>query len=91
MALLTYIKRYKTLTATFVALLAGSLLYVAGWHTVADILFVAMSLWVLLPMAYEMLKQIEKKQYGLDILAVIAVTASLALHEFFAAVVIVLL
>ncbi len=85
------LKQYKTLTATLLTLPIGGLLYLLGLHTAADVLFAAMSLWVLVPMAYNMFKQLLRGQYGLDILAVIAVSASLALHEFFAAVVIVIM
>ncbi|NCU38197.1 cadmium-translocating P-type ATPase [Candidatus Saccharibacteria bacterium] len=85
------ILRYRKLSIIFLALLVGLGASFFGRYQIADVLFISMSLWVLIPLTIQMIKELFNKQYGLDILAVIAVSASLLLGEYVAAIVIVLM
>lgn len=85
------ILRYRKLSIIFLALLVGLGASFFGRYQIADVLFISMSLWVLIPLAIHMIKELFDKQYGLDILAVIAVSVSLLLGEYTAAIVIVLM
>jgi heavy metal translocating P-type ATPase len=91
MKIFRIIKKYKLLSAIFIILVVGILLYLTGQEYFANVLFVIVSLWVLVPMSFSMIKDALAKKYGLDILAVIAVATSLALGELVASVVIVLM
>ena len=83
--------RYKTFSAVVAIATLGIILLLAGPKTAANIIFGVTSVFVLLPIVVDMVRSILKKEYGLDILAVTAITASLALGEFLAAIVIVLM
>jgi len=83
------ILRYKTFAAVIGVLCIGLLCHIAKQPLVSNWLFGITSILVLLPIAADMVKSILKKEYGLDLLAVTAITASLALGEFLAAIVIV--
>jgi len=86
-----FILRYKTLAAVVVVLVIGIGLYIAGNRAIGNWLFAITSIIVLIPIVLDMAKSIAKKEYGLDLLAVTAVSASLALGEFLTAIVIVLM
>lgn len=81
--------RYKTFFAVIIVLIAGIIFYIASQPTISKWLFAITSVGVLIPIVIDMMKSIAKKEYGLDLLAVTAITASLALGEFLAAIVIV--
>jgi len=81
-----FIKRYKTLSAVVVILALGLILYAVKLRTIADIAFTCMGIYVVVPMAKEMLASIKEKEYGLDLLALTAIVASLLMGEFLAAI-----
>lgn len=83
------ILRYKTFCAVIVILIFGLILYALGQKIFANWLYALTSLYVLAPIVIDMGKSIAKKEYGLDLLAVTAVVAALALGEFLAAIVII--
>ena len=86
-----FIKRYKTLSAVVVILVIGLILYAIKLRIIADIAFTVMGIYVVVPMAKEMLASIKEKEYGLDLLALTAIIASLLMGEFLAAIVVVLM
>jgi len=86
-----FIKRYKTLSAVIVTLVVGLILYFLELKIIADVAFTAMGIYVVVPMAKEMLQSIKEKEYGLDLLALTAIIASLLMGEFLAAIVVVLM
>lgn len=91
MNLINIIKQYKQLSVIFVVLILGLVLYLFKLPTITNIAYSLVSVWVLIPMAQKMFKDLFHKNYGLDILAVIAVSASLILGEYLASIVIVLM
>jgi heavy metal translocating P-type ATPase len=86
-----FIKRYKTLTAVAVILALGLVLYAVHVKLVANIAFTLMGIYVVIPMAKEMIESIKEKEYGLDLLALTAIVASLLMGEFLAAIVVMLM
>ena len=91
MNILQFIKRYKTLTTVAATLVVGLLLYALHVKLVANIAFTLMGIYVVVPMAREMIESIKAKEYGLDLLALTAIIASLLMGEFLAAIVVVLM
>ena len=81
--------RYRTFSAVIVVLILGLVAYAFDKSGIANWLFFLTSIYVLVPIVVDMGKSIAKKEYGLDILAVTAIVASLALGEYLAAIVIV--
>lgn len=86
-----FISRYKTFSRVIILAIFGIALLINGQTLAANIVFGVTSVVVLLPIIFGMVKAVAKKEFGLDILAVTAVTASLAMGEFLAAIVIILM
>jgi heavy metal translocating P-type ATPase len=91
MNLIKIIKQFKQCSVIFIVLIFGLVFYLLNLPTVTNIAYSLVSLWVLIPMTQKMFKDLFHKNYGLDILAVIAVSASLILGEYLASIVIVLM
>lgn len=85
------LKRYKTLTILLIIFTLGIFGYFLDYKNITNWLFGLTSIVVIVPICYRMIKAIIKKNYGLDILAVTAVVSALALSEYLAAMVIVLM
>lgn len=85
------IKRYKTLSILLLLFILGIIGYYLGYNNVTNWLFGLSSFLVIVPICYRMIKSIINKNYGLDILAVTAVVSALALGEYLAAMVIIIM
>lgn len=79
---------YLEPTVVGASIVIGGLLWLAGYHTVAEWLWgVVAALGVILP-AWGMVATLREGQLGIDIIAVVAIVASLLLHENLAAIVV---
>lgn len=84
-------KEYRQLGLVIVAIILGLIFDLSGWHTVAHWLLGLTALGAAVPLVWRMLQDVRDGQYGIDILAATAIIASVLLHEYWTAMVIVLM
>jgi len=85
------LQRYKEPVVVFGLLCLSGLLALIGQGSLANTLLFAMSIIGVLPIVWTMIKQIRAGEYGIDILAVVAILAAVALGENLAAGIILLM
>lgn len=85
------VTRYKELVAVVGALALSGILALIGYTGLANNLLLVMGVLGVLPIIAEMVKSIRKGEYGVDILAVVAIVSALALGEYLAAGIILLM
>jgi heavy metal translocating P-type ATPase len=80
---------YRWVLATAMSgLVVGGVLYFAGYETAADVSFAAGALIPVLPLVGDLISKLRQGQAGVDVIALIAVVAALALGEFLTAAII---
>jgi len=85
------IRRYKELVAVVLILLVSGVVALAGYPEAANYLLLFMGVVGVLPIITDMVKNIRAGEYGVDILAVVAIVSALALREYVAAGIILLM
>ncbi len=85
------IQRYKELVAVVITLLLSGVLALLGQGGLANDLLLVMGIIGVLPIIIDMIKSIQAGEYGVDILAVVAILSALALGEYLAAGIILLM
>lgn len=85
------VRRYKELVAVVVVLLLSGVVALAGYPGAANNMLLVMGVIGVLPIIAEMVKNIRAGEYGVDILAVVAIVSALALREYVAAGIILLM
>ena len=86
-----FIKEYKLFSAAFVAAVAGLILDLCGMDTVAHWVLGSAAVAALIPLVWGMIEDLRFGTYGVDILAATAIATSVIMHEYWAAIVIVLM
>ncbi len=86
-----FIKRYPLVTSTLAALVLVLALYFTGYTTPAQWIGTAYVAFIIVLTAIDMVKDIMRGHYGLDILAVVAMGAAIAVGEYIAAMIVVLM
>ncbi|MEU8180968.1 heavy metal translocating P-type ATPase [Micromonospora sp. NPDC049047] len=71
-----------------VAVLAGAALRVGGQRAAAEVIWAAVTVVALLPAAWSMLRSLWRRQFGVDVIAVLALAGALAVGEYLAGAVI---
>lgn len=84
-------REYKLLAAVLVELIVVLALHFSGLTTAAQLVATVFVGFVILLTVIDMVKQLMRRELGLDILAVVAMTASLAVGEYLAASIIALM
>lgn len=85
------LKEYRLLVAVVIELIVVLILHFTGLMASAQIVATVFVGFVIILTAFDMVKQIIRREFGLDILAVIAMIATLAVGEYIAASIIVLM
>lgn len=85
------VKHYYLFVVALLAAVIALALEIAGQHLIAHILLGVVIGFELIPFFTEMYRDVRAGKYGVDILAAVAVISSLALREFWAGMVIVLM
>lgn len=83
--------RYPVVLATLLVGAAGALLWLAGFEAVARWGFVGFALLAALIEAVGMIQQLRRRQFGIDVLAIIAIVSTVVVGEVIAAMIIVLM
>ncbi|WP_308467636.1 heavy metal translocating P-type ATPase [Rathayibacter soli] len=86
-----FIRRYTVVAITIVVGVVGLVLFFSGLPVVAQWLTTAYAIVIAAMQAWDMLRGLFKGRVGIDILAIIAIAATLAVGEYWASLVIVLM
>ncbi|HSX44983.1 MAG TPA: heavy metal translocating P-type ATPase [Candidatus Saccharimonadales bacterium] len=86
-----FFKEYKWLGIVIIALIMALVLEFSKRHVLAHWILGVISIIATLPLLWDMIETIRSGGYGLDILAVTAIVASVALGEYWAGIIIVLM
>jgi heavy metal translocating P-type ATPase len=86
-----FLRRYKQFSFAIVATAVAGSLYLGGLHTAANWVLGTASAIAALMLAAGMWDDFRNGQYGLDILALTAIVTSVLLHEYWAAILVVIM
>lgn len=86
-----FFKHYRWLAVVIVAVIISAVLSLTGNHRVANLILAITSIIATLPLVWDMWQTVRSGGYGLDILAVTAIVASVWLGEYWAGIIIVLM
>ncbi len=86
-----FLRHYKLFALAVLGLLVGLALQVGGQRAAANKVVAAVALFEVLPLAYSMVRDVRLGSYGIDILAITAIVASVLLHQYWAAIVVALM
>ena len=89
--IIKFVWQWKLLSLAVVALIIASVTYLSGFHTAANIILAIVSLIEVIPLLWDMWKDIRTGSYGIDILAATAIVASVLLKQYWAAIVVVIM
>ena len=84
-------RRYPIVTITVVVGLVGMILWLAGAGEVTRWMFSVFAIIVAAIEAVQMTKQLRKRIFGIDVLAIVAIVSTVLVGEFFASIIIVLM
>jgi heavy metal translocating P-type ATPase len=88
---LRFFRDYSLFSLALVTGIAGLVLELLKYHTAAHILLAVISLGEALPLIWDMWQDFRSGKYGIDILAATAIIASIALGQYWAGLVVVLM
>jgi heavy metal-(Cd/Co/Hg/Pb/Zn)-translocating P-type ATPase len=74
-----------------IALIVSLVLWFLSYHTAANYILAIVSIIEVIPLLWGMFEDIRSGKYGIDILAATAIIASVVLHEYWAAIVVVIM
>jgi heavy metal translocating P-type ATPase len=86
-----FFKNYKLFSLAIVAGIVGLILQFTGMHTAADWVLGIVALYTVIPIVWGMWQDLQTGRYGIDILAVTAIVASILLRQYWAGIVIVVM
>lgn len=81
-------REWAPLTLITLAALLGGGLWVAGLRTAAQLVWAAVTLVALVPVTWATLRQLWRRQFGVDVIAVLALVGTLLVREYLAGAVI---
>ena len=88
---LSFLRHYPVLVLVAFGMSGAIILQLSGWVTLGNLLLAGISLFAVLPIIKDMVHTLRQGGYGLDILALVAILSSLALNEYWTAIIIVLM
>src|SRR5262245_977248 len=84
-------RHYRLFFTAFFAIIIALVFSLFGKNTIANILLIIVIVIELVPLLWGMIRDLRDGKYGVDILAAIAIITSLAMGQYWAGVVIVLM
>ena len=90
-AAVRFVRTYKLFSAAAIAAIAAGILTILKHSTIANLILALISIFALIPLIIRMVRDIRSGLYGVDILAALAIGTSVALQQYWAAIVIVLM
>ena len=89
--LLALIWHWRLFSLSIIGLITGLLLWFLKYHSQANLVLAVISVIELIPLLLNMYQDIRDGSYGIDILAATAILASVLLHQYWAAIVVVIM
>ncbi len=89
--LLRFVRKYRLFGVALLAVVAGLAFQLAGWQTVAHWVLAVVAIGEVLPLLAGMINDLRDGTYGIDLWAATAIVASVALQQYWAAIVIVVM
>jgi heavy metal translocating P-type ATPase len=89
--ILSFFRDYRLFSAAFLALLTGLVLFALGDKTIAYWIISVVSILEVFPLLLQMYRDVQLGSYGIDILAITSIVASVLLKQYWAAIVVVLM
>ena len=89
--ILKTIWQWKLFSLAILGLLLAIVLWFLNYHMASNIILGTVSVIELLPLLWDMLSDLRHGHYGIDILAATAILASVLLHQYWAAIVVVIM
>lgn len=86
-----FLREYRQLSFAIIAALAGLILDLANYNSAAHWVLGLGALILTIPLVNDMLKTLRAGHFGIDVLAATAIVTSVILHQYWAAIVIVLM
>jgi heavy metal translocating P-type ATPase len=86
-----FLRQYRLFSLTLGALFLSLALQLIGYQTAAHWVLGIVSLLATLPLLWDMIQNVRSGSYGIDILAITAIVTAVLLHEYWAAIVVVLM
>ncbi|GAA2713223.1 hypothetical protein GCM10010429_31590 [Micromonospora olivasterospora] len=84
-------REFAPLTALTGLVLAGAGLWLTGWRAAADAVWAVATVGALIPAAWSVLRRLWRRQFGVDVIAVLALVGALAVGEYLAGAVVALM
>lgn len=85
------VREYKLFSLALLAIIVGLILLLAGQKKASNIVIAAVAIFELFPLLWGMWDDFKSGRYGIDILAATAIIASVALGQYWAAIVVVVM
>ena len=89
--LLGTMKRYPVPFVAVILMLASLVLWLAGRGDVANWTLLAVALLGGIPLLWETLKQLYRREFGVDVIAILAIAGSIFMHQYLAGALVVLM
>ena len=89
--ILRFVKRYYIFSLALLAVIVGGVLYLLKYKTAANWILGTVSILATLPYIYSMYNDLRMGKFGIDILAVTSIVASVLLHQYWAGIIVVLM
>jgi heavy metal translocating P-type ATPase len=86
-----FLRDYKQFAFVVVSIIVGAALDLAGFDTASHAVLGGCAILLTFPLVWGMIDDLRHGTYGIDILAATAIVASVVLHEYWAAIIIVLM
>ncbi len=86
-----WIKKYPVFSFSFVLLIIGLFELASGQKQVANLFFQLVLILGGIPLAYDTLKELLKKNFGADVIAILAIVTSLLLGQYLAGAIVVIM
>ncbi|HEY4964259.1 MAG TPA: heavy metal translocating P-type ATPase [Candidatus Saccharimonadales bacterium] len=86
-----FLWHYRLFSLAMIAFVVSLVLWFLNYHTAANYILAIVSIFEVIPLLWGMLEDIRSGKYGIDILAATAIIASVLLHEYWAAIVVVIM
>jgi heavy metal translocating P-type ATPase len=86
-----FLAQYKQFTLAGVAAIAALILDLTGQHLAAHAVLGVIAIYAVFPLTKDMIEHLRSGGYGIDILAVTAIVTAVALQEYWAAIVVVIM
>ena len=88
---ISFFRHYKLFTLAVVSMAVAGVLELSHYHTAAHWLLGTVAILETIPLVWDMWHEVRSGRYGIDILAITAIVTAVLLHQYWAAIVVVVM